>query len=230
MNNKTNKSAAGKATSGKSSSGKSFSGKRSEGRPAAGKPSEGKTAADAPKAPEGAVSRPLFIQATQALSAVLAFDFPADAVLSRHFRDNRELGHRDRGFIAEAVYGVLRRLRWLRRLAGDEATPRRVSGNSKSAAAAKAVALATEVGASPKDETCKPGWPEGRGLCVDVEDGVAGSSQVNIRIGPIQRIIKVSVRIAKQSGHALTNSVAVLHRMIRRFAPLQASIARNPNH
>ena len=124
MNNKTNKSAAGKATSGKSSSGKSFSGKRSEGRPAAGRPSEGKTAADAPKAPEGAVSRPLFIQATQALSAVLAFDFPADAVLSRHFRDNRELGHRDRGFIAEAVYGVLRRLRWLRRLAGDEATPR----------------------------------------------------------------------------------------------------------
>ena len=63
------------------------------------------------------MSRPLFIQATQALSAVLAFDFPADAVLSRHFRDNRELGHRDRGFIAEAVYGVLRRLRWLRRLA-----------------------------------------------------------------------------------------------------------------
>jgi 16S rRNA (cytosine967-C5)-methyltransferase len=74
--------------------------------------------------PEGAVSRALFIQATQALGAVLAFDFPADAVLSRHFRDNRELGHRDRGFIAEAVYGVLRRLRWLRRLAGDEATPR----------------------------------------------------------------------------------------------------------
>ncbi len=77
-----------------------------------------------PRAPEGAVSRPLFIQATQALAAVLAFDFPADAVLSRHFRDNRELGHRDRGFIAEAVYGVLRRLRWLRCLAGDEATPR----------------------------------------------------------------------------------------------------------
>lgn len=73
---------------------------------------------------EGAVSRTLFIQATQALGAVLAFDHPADAVLSRHFRDNRELGHRDRGFIAEAVYGVLRRLRWLRRIAGAEATPR----------------------------------------------------------------------------------------------------------
>lgn len=78
----------------------------------------------APRAAEGAVARSLFIQATQALGAVLAFEHPADAVLSRHFRDNRELGHRDRGFIAEAVYGVLRRLRWLRRLAGDEATPR----------------------------------------------------------------------------------------------------------
>ncbi|AVR88021.1 RsmB/NOP family class I SAM-dependent RNA methyltransferase [Thauera aromatica] len=76
------------------------------------------------KAPEGAVSRPLFIHATQALGAVLTFEHPADAVLSRHFRDNRELGHRDRGFIAESIYGVLRRLRWLRRLAGDEATPR----------------------------------------------------------------------------------------------------------
>src|SRR5690606_5863485 len=67
---------------------------------------------------------PLFIHAAQALGAVLGFEHPADAVLSRHFRENRELGHRDRGFIAEAVYGVLRRLRWLRRLAGEEATPR----------------------------------------------------------------------------------------------------------
>ncbi|MBN8443613.1 MAG: RsmB/NOP family class I SAM-dependent RNA methyltransferase [Thauera sp.] len=76
------------------------------------------------KSEEGAVSRILFIQATQALGAVLSFEHPADAVLSRHFRENRELGHRDRAFIAEAVYGVLRRLRWLRRLAGDRATPR----------------------------------------------------------------------------------------------------------
>ena len=119
MNNKTSKS-----SSGKTAERKPGSGKPTAGRPAAAKPTEGKTAAGAPKAPEGAVSRLLFIQATQALGAVLAFDFPADAVLSRHFRDNRELGHRDRGFIAEAVYGVLRRLRWLRRLAGDEATPR----------------------------------------------------------------------------------------------------------
>ncbi|NMG66566.1 SAM-dependent methyltransferase [Azoarcus indigens] len=78
------------------------------------------------KTNEAAVSRGLLIQATQVLGAVLAFEHPADAVLSRHFRDNRELGHRDRGFIAEAVYGILRRLRWLRRLAGDDATPRQL--------------------------------------------------------------------------------------------------------
>ena len=73
---------------------------------------------------DSAMSRPLFIHLSQALGAVLSFDFPADAVLSRHFREHRELGQRDRGVIAETVYGVLRRLRWLRRLAGPEATPR----------------------------------------------------------------------------------------------------------
>ncbi len=78
------------------------------------------------KASEGAITRALFIQTMQILGAVLAFEFPADAVLSRHFRENRELGHRDRGFIAETVYSVLRRLRWLRRLAGDDATPRKL--------------------------------------------------------------------------------------------------------
>lgn len=73
---------------------------------------------------EEAVSRNLLIQTTQALGAVLQFEHPADAVLSRHFREHRELGHRDRGFIAETVYAVLRRLRWLHRLAGDGARPR----------------------------------------------------------------------------------------------------------
>ena len=76
------------------------------------------------KTAEGPVSRALFIQATQALGAVLSFEHPADAVLSRHFREHRALGHRDRAFVAEAVYGILRRLRWLRRVAGERATPR----------------------------------------------------------------------------------------------------------
>ncbi|MDR1064539.1 MAG: RsmB/NOP family class I SAM-dependent RNA methyltransferase [Azoarcus sp.] len=65
----------------------------------------------------------LVSQAAQALGIALDFDYPADAVLSRYFREHRALGHRDRAFIAGTVYGVLRRLRWLRRLAGSEATP-----------------------------------------------------------------------------------------------------------
>ena len=65
----------------------------------------------------------LVTHAVQALTDVLNFEHPADAVLSRYFREHRALGHRDRGFIAESVYGVLRRLRWLHRLAGREATP-----------------------------------------------------------------------------------------------------------
>ena len=73
---------------------------------------------------EEAASRGLLIHAAQVLGAVLTFEHPADVVLSRHFRENREIGHRDRGFIAEAVYGIVRRLRWLRRLVGEDARPR----------------------------------------------------------------------------------------------------------
>ncbi|MCC4115320.1 RsmB/NOP family class I SAM-dependent RNA methyltransferase [Aromatoleum toluclasticum] len=73
---------------------------------------------------EEAASRGLLIHAAQVLGAVLTFEHPADVVLSRHFRENREIGHRDRGFIAEAVYGIVRRLRWLHRLVGDDARPR----------------------------------------------------------------------------------------------------------
>lgn len=51
--------------------------------------------------------------ATRALDLVLDFKRPADAVLSAFFRDNRKLGARDRAFIAEAVFGVLRRYRYL---------------------------------------------------------------------------------------------------------------------
>jgi len=48
-----------------------------------------------------------------ALAAVLRFEFPADALLSRYFREHRELGAHDRAFVAEAVFGVLRKKRLL---------------------------------------------------------------------------------------------------------------------
>jgi len=47
--------------------------------------------------------------AAHALSRVLAFTYPADAVLSRYFRERHVLGPQDRAFVAETVFGVLRR-------------------------------------------------------------------------------------------------------------------------
>ncbi len=64
--------------------------------------------------------------ASQALRSVLRFDYPADSVLSRYFRDFRELGARDRAFVAEAVYGVLRHKRTLERLCGEDMSTRKL--------------------------------------------------------------------------------------------------------
>lgn len=60
-----------------------------------------------------------------ALADVLAFEHPADAVLSRYFRLNPKLGGRDREFIAETVYAVLRRKCLLDRVAPN-ASPRKL--------------------------------------------------------------------------------------------------------
>ena len=40
---------------------------------------------------------------------VLKFDHPADQVVSRYFREHRELGPRERATLAETVYTVLRK-------------------------------------------------------------------------------------------------------------------------
>ncbi len=47
------------------------------------------------------------------LNDLLDFTGPADAKVGAYFREHRELGTKDRAFIAETVYGVLRRLRFL---------------------------------------------------------------------------------------------------------------------
>lgn len=61
---------------------------------------------------------------------LLRFEYPADAVLSHYFRNNREIGVRDRAFIAETAYSVLRRKRTLERLctasSSDRITPQRL--------------------------------------------------------------------------------------------------------
>ena len=71
-------------------------------------------------------SAALFRHAEALLSELLRSPFPADQVVSHYFRQHRELGHADRGFVAEAVFAVLRRKRSLSVRCADEMTSRRL--------------------------------------------------------------------------------------------------------
>jgi len=62
----------------------------------------------------------LIRQAAMLLNNFLDFNSPADAKLSEFFRNNRELGTKERAFVAESVYGVLRRLRYLSTVTANE--------------------------------------------------------------------------------------------------------------
>jgi 16S rRNA (cytosine967-C5)-methyltransferase len=64
-----------------------------------------------------AITRTQLEAATEALALALRFDRPADAVLHGFFGARRALGSHDRGFVADSVYGVLRRKRTVDRLA-----------------------------------------------------------------------------------------------------------------
>ncbi|MBI4740101.1 MAG: RsmB/NOP family class I SAM-dependent RNA methyltransferase [Betaproteobacteria bacterium] len=68
----------------------------------------------------------LFAHTEALLSELLRSTFPADLVVSRYFRQHRELGHADRSFVAETVYAVLRRKRSLGARCGDDVTSRRL--------------------------------------------------------------------------------------------------------
>jgi 16S rRNA (cytosine967-C5)-methyltransferase len=61
------------------------------------------------------------------LTELLNSPFAADAVVSRYFRQHRGLGHRDRAFIAETVYAVLRRKRSLSACCFGEISARRLA-------------------------------------------------------------------------------------------------------
>ncbi len=80
-----------------------------------------KPAAPLPEKPGPSAAR--IAAATAALERVLTFGYPADGVLSRYFREHPALGRVERAFVAETVFGVLRRKLLLDRLAPD-ATPR----------------------------------------------------------------------------------------------------------
>jgi len=66
----------------------------------------------------------LLRQAAMLLTNILDFNSPADARLSEFFRHHRDLGTKERAFVAESVFGVLRRLRYLSTVtANDENDP-----------------------------------------------------------------------------------------------------------
>ena len=68
----------------------------------------------------------LFQHTVTLLSELIASSYPADSVVSRYFRQHSKLGHAERGFVAEAVYAVLRRKRSLMARCLDEPSSRRL--------------------------------------------------------------------------------------------------------
>lgn len=82
--------------------------------------------APAPQTPDAVgISVEQLNAAVAATALLLDFNQPADAALSGFFRAHRS-GARDRAFIAETAYAVLRRKRLLERLAGPRPTPRQL--------------------------------------------------------------------------------------------------------
>jgi len=65
------------------------------------------------------VGAALLRHAETALGELLRFAAPADQTLSRYFREHRELGQKDRAFVAESAFSVLRRRRSLEAAAGS---------------------------------------------------------------------------------------------------------------
>lgn len=71
------------------------------------------------------ITEKLLDAAVVATTDMLKFNQPADAVLSTHFKVDRT-GTKERAFIAETAYAVLRRKRLIERLVGSGATPRQM--------------------------------------------------------------------------------------------------------
>ncbi len=65
------------------------------------------------------IHRAQLFQASELLALILGGTMPADKQMELFFRNNRQMGKRDRGFVAETVYGCLRRLRMVETLAGE---------------------------------------------------------------------------------------------------------------
>lgn len=62
-------------------------------------------------------------QIAEVLEEILKFKYPADSVLSNWFKNNKKLGHKDRGIVASAVFDILRNLRKYRNYAQSGVGP-----------------------------------------------------------------------------------------------------------
>lgn len=95
--------------------------RRSDSKPVRKPTGQQKPVAKSPA--EQALPRPFIAQSISLLAEVLRFERPADGVLSQYFKTHRELGHTDRGRLAELIYAVLRHLASLRDVVGRSAPP-----------------------------------------------------------------------------------------------------------
>jgi 16S rRNA (cytosine967-C5)-methyltransferase len=66
------------------------------------------------------MAKPILLHsAAELLQRILSEKMPADRQMEGYFRTHRDMGVRDRGFVAETVYGCLRERRWLEHIAGS---------------------------------------------------------------------------------------------------------------
>ena len=147
---------------------------------------------------------PVLRHAEHLLRELLHFSAPADQTVSRYFRANHQLGQQDRAFVAEAVYGVLRRKRSLEAAVGS-VNPRalligalvRVIGLSvralEGALRDKSLELATKARAAgdfaPAVQVDLPDWlwealaaQEGEAPAMRIAQGLLNAASLDLRV------------------------------------------------
>ncbi|MEO7245904.1 MAG: RsmB/NOP family class I SAM-dependent RNA methyltransferase [Rubrivivax sp.] len=94
------------------------------------------------------------------LHEALRLDEPADAVVAAFFRQHRELGVRDRHALADMVHAVLRRWRWLERLARSAPLTLVATAPGRRRPAPRATARPQPSAPAASMALAALGWPE----------------------------------------------------------------------
>jgi 16S rRNA (cytosine967-C5)-methyltransferase len=180
-----------------------------------------------------------------ALARVLPFRQPADATLSEFFREERTLGHGDRAFVAETVFSVLRRKRFLEYVLGGEAKARhlvlmalaRLQGMSQRQLAdslrpTEADWLARALAAAPVGDpplAVQADFPDwlverllpamGEGGLLELARGLNQSAPLDLRVNPL-KVSRDDV-LARLAADGIAGEPC-------RFAPLGIRLAAKP--